>query len=194
MRKDCMMEGAFQMKGRRWHPEEDQLLKETVLKTIQNGGTQLKAFAEVGKKLNRTPGACGFRWNAVLRKNDPVSYQEAKRKRVYNHLEKRKELQIDTFEQVIQILQKVDQEWKQLNREVNRISQSVSQKKKEYQELQRENQSLRQAQLSLHAYRREVKERYQELLQMFTSLREQMVGTNKKREFPRIDAESEVDS
>lgn len=181
------------MKGRRWHPEEDQLLKETVLKTIQNGGTQLKAFAEVGKKLNRTPGACGFRWNAVLRQNDPIAYQEAKRKRVYNHLEKRRELRIHSLEQVIQILQKIDQEWKQLQRDVEQLRESVSQKEKEYQGLQRENQSLRQAQLSLQAYRKEVQERYQELLQMFTSFKEPLEAPEKK-EPSRIDAESEVDS
>lgn len=174
MRKDCLMEGVTCMKGRRWHQEEDQLLKDTVLQSIQNGGTQLEAFAEVGKKLDRTPGACGFRWNAVLRQNDPAAYREAKRKRVYAHLEKRKELQIDSFQQMIQMLEKVDQERRRLQREVRQLSQSVMQKRDAYQERKQENQALQAQQLTLHSYEKEVKERYHDLLKLFTRLKQQL--------------------
>ena len=52
-----------------WSPDEDLLLAEVVLRHIREGGTQLKAFEEVGKQLSRTPAACGFRWNSYLRKN-----------------------------------------------------------------------------------------------------------------------------
>ncbi|WP_117169813.1 RsfA family transcriptional regulator [Paraliobacillus sediminis] len=56
-----------------WSPDEDALLAETVLRYIRNGKTQLEAFKEVGKRLVRTPAACGFRWNASIRKQ----YQQA---------------------------------------------------------------------------------------------------------------------
>ena len=46
-----------------WTHDEDLLLAEIVLRHIREGGTQLAAFEEVGKKLTRTSAACGFRWN-----------------------------------------------------------------------------------------------------------------------------------
>lgn len=51
-----------------WTATDDDLLAETVLRHIRSGSTQLKAFEEAGKQLGRTPAACGFRWNGVLRK------------------------------------------------------------------------------------------------------------------------------
>ncbi|RPF56093.1 RsfA family transcriptional regulator [Aquisalibacillus elongatus] len=51
-----------------WTKDEDLLLAETVLRYIREGKTQMKAFEEVGNRLSRTPQACGFRWNANLRK------------------------------------------------------------------------------------------------------------------------------
>ncbi|MCL6617989.1 MAG: RsfA family transcriptional regulator, partial [Anoxybacillus ayderensis] len=51
-----------------WTEEEDMLLAETVLAFVREGGTQLRAFEEVGKKLSRTAAACGFRWNSLVRK------------------------------------------------------------------------------------------------------------------------------
>lgn len=162
------------MKGRRWRSEEDQLLKETVLKTIQNGGTQLKAFAEVGKKLGRTPGACGFRWNAVLRQMDPASYQEAKRKRVYRQLRKNREAQIDSFTQVTQVLEKIDNERNRLQSRVNKLKQMLLARKEDYRRLTKENEELQKQQLSLQSYREEVKERYKELLRLFQLLQPQI--------------------
>src|SRR5690625_1478648 len=51
-----------------WTSDEDVILVETVLRYIRDGKTQLEAFKEAGKKLSRTAAACGFRWNATLRK------------------------------------------------------------------------------------------------------------------------------
>ncbi|SDI66203.1 RsfA family transcriptional regulator [Natribacillus halophilus] len=56
-----------------WNEEEDLILAEVVLKHIREGSTQLKAFEEVGRRLERTSAACGFRWNATIRKK----YDEA---------------------------------------------------------------------------------------------------------------------
>ena len=53
----------------------------TVLQNIRNGGTQLTAFKEVAKLLNRTPAACGFRWNSYVRKQYQEEIQQAKQNR-----------------------------------------------------------------------------------------------------------------
>lgn len=181
------------MKGRRWRSEEDQLLKETVLRTIQNGGTQLKAFEEVGKKLGRTPGACGFRWNAVLRQMDPVSYQEAKRKRVYRQLKRNKELPIDSFAQVIQLLEKVEKDREKLKSRIEELKQNLLKKKEVYQRLKEENQELKKQQTSLHAYREEVKERYKELLRLFYRIQPQMKNDENLKRL-ETDVDTKIDS
>jgi prespore-specific regulator len=64
-----------------WTHEDDLLLAETVLRYIREGGTQLEAFEEVGDKLNRTAAACGFRWNAEVRKNFEQAINMAKKQR-----------------------------------------------------------------------------------------------------------------
>ncbi|MHA6251393.1 RsfA family transcriptional regulator [Oceanobacillus sp. CAU 1775] len=64
-----------------WTKEEDLLLAETVLQYIKNGKTQLEAFKSVANKLTRTPAACGFRWNATIRKQYEAGIQEAKEER-----------------------------------------------------------------------------------------------------------------
>lgn len=64
-----------------WSHEDDLLLAETVLRHIREGSTQLNAFEEVGDKLNRTSAACGFRWNAEIRKKYINAIDLAKRQR-----------------------------------------------------------------------------------------------------------------
>ncbi|MBM7701411.1 RsfA family transcriptional regulator [Metabacillus iocasae] len=64
-----------------WTHEDDVLLAETVLSYIRDGFTQLAAFDEVGDKLNRTSAACGFRWNAEVRKNYNHAISLAKKER-----------------------------------------------------------------------------------------------------------------
>jgi len=75
--------GVENMKVRQdaWSHEDDLLLAETVLRYIREGGTQLAAFEEVGDKLNRTSAACGFRWNAEVRRNYDQAISIAKRQR-----------------------------------------------------------------------------------------------------------------
>lgn len=64
-----------------WTKDEDVLLAETVLRYIREGKTQLEAFKEVAKKLSRTSAACGFRWNATIRKQYQSAIQFAKEAR-----------------------------------------------------------------------------------------------------------------
>lgn len=64
-----------------WSHEDDLLLAESVLRHIRDGSTQLRAFDEVGDILNRTSAACGFRWNAEVRKKYIQAVDLAKRQR-----------------------------------------------------------------------------------------------------------------
>ncbi|RSL31324.1 RsfA family transcriptional regulator [Salibacterium salarium] len=51
-----------------WSADDDIMLAEIVLRHVREGSTQLSAFQEAGQKLSRTAAACGFRWNACIRK------------------------------------------------------------------------------------------------------------------------------
>lgn len=64
-----------------WSHEDDLLLAETVLRHIREGSTQLDAFEEVGDRLNRTGAACGFRWNAIVRRKYESAIEIAKKQR-----------------------------------------------------------------------------------------------------------------
>ncbi len=70
-----------------WTEEEDQVLLKVVLSHIRNGSTQLKAFEEVAEKFNRTPSACGFRWNNNLRKLHEDEIKAAKKYRLKDQKE-----------------------------------------------------------------------------------------------------------
>ncbi|WP_285876670.1 RsfA family transcriptional regulator [Fictibacillus phosphorivorans] len=64
-----------------WTKDEDAILAEITLRHIREGSTQLVAFEEVGEKLSRTPAACGFRWNSLIRKQYEKAITEAKKVR-----------------------------------------------------------------------------------------------------------------
>lgn len=76
-------DGVDNMKTRQdaWSHEEDVLLAETVLQYIREGKTQLAAFEVVGRQLHRTAAACGFRWNAEVRKRYLEAIEQAKKQR-----------------------------------------------------------------------------------------------------------------
>jgi prespore-specific regulator len=64
-----------------WNSDEDMILAEVVLRHIREGSTQLEAFKEVAEQLSRTPAACGFRWNSLIRKNYQSAIEMAKKYR-----------------------------------------------------------------------------------------------------------------
>ncbi|GLO65894.1 MULTISPECIES: RsfA family transcriptional regulator [Oceanobacillus] len=64
-----------------WTEDEDKILADTVLRFIREGQTQLEAFKEVANTLSRTSAACGFRWNATIRKQHHQAIQNAKEQR-----------------------------------------------------------------------------------------------------------------
>lgn len=162
-----------EVKGRRWTTEEDQLLSELVLNTISQGGTQLTAFAEVGKKIGRTAGACGFRWNAVLRGQNPTSYSEAKKKRVYTQLEKKRKSKVETFSDAIDLLKHAEQIWMKKQSKITRLTQTIANTKQKVHDLKQENQSFHQEHNAVEWVQQEVKNRYEELLHLIEKLKQE---------------------
>jgi prespore-specific regulator len=186
------------MKGRRWTKEEDEILRGAVLKSIRSGETQLDAFAEIGKRLGRTLGACGFRWNAMLKHQDPHLYVEAKRTRVHQQIEKRKGNQIGLFSQMWSSLQQVEKGWKRLQQEVSLLKEKLMKLDELLNRLRAENRELTEEKNSYEWYQREVKAKYQELLHFLKhfqqdSLTDSVSAVHTERK-PGIHADTERDS
>jgi prespore-specific regulator len=158
------------VKGRRWTEEEDRLLKETVLEAIRLGGTQIEAFEKVGEKLNRTPGSCGFRWNAVVKQQDPHSFLEAKRARVAKQLRKNKEERCSSVDALIPMLKKLEQEEKSLKEHLNHLKDKRKKLDKRYRILKEENRGLREDRESYQWYQKEVKNKYRYLLNLLSDM------------------------
>lgn len=158
------------MKGRRWTAEEDRLLKENVLKAIQQGGSQVDAFRKVGQALNRTPGSCGFRWNAVLRKQDPDSYLEAKRRRVFNQLRKNRKGNLSSISALIPYIKQLEQEEKQLKKNIDQLKTEQRKQIQIYESVKEENRQLQEDRNSYAWYQQEVKNKYQHLLNLLADM------------------------
>ncbi|MFD1360239.1 RsfA family transcriptional regulator [Lentibacillus salinarum] len=97
-----------------WTEDEDNLLAETVLRHIREGKTQLEAFKEVAEQLSRTSAACGFRWNASIRKDYQAAIEGAKEDRKHNnrqktlvHEEPKTDYAGDTITATISLLEKI---------------------------------------------------------------------------------------
>lgn len=95
-----------------WTKEEDDILAKTVLDYIRNGKTQLDAFKDVAEQLQRTPAACGFRWNANIRKLYEEEIQLAKHERkgsVYQAVAVKHAEGADPLEAAISLLENMKQ-------------------------------------------------------------------------------------
>jgi prespore-specific regulator len=175
-----------------WTHEDDLLLAETVLRYIREGGTQLAAFEEVGDKLNRTAAACGFRWNAEIRKRyvEAIELAKKQRKERKRALENAKKLQRTeqnssqlisscllpapneiTLEQCIAFLQSLNEtdiQSQKLKEENNRLQ-------KENKELQQRNKELEQKLAHLMEQQETIQEDYQALIKIMDRARKMVL-------------------
>ncbi len=78
-----------------WTAEDDAKLADIILQHIREGSTQLAAFEEGAQFLKRTPAACGYRWNACVRKQFLEAIDFAKLARKEHREEQSKQQQPD---------------------------------------------------------------------------------------------------
>lgn len=138
-----------------WTPTDDERLSEIVLRHIRTGSTQLKAFEEAGNELGRTPAACGYRWNGVLRKDRRTAVEDAKqaRKSAQRSISAKATetspeahaitmTSADSMREVIQFLHTYDNQYQSLRTQVQQLE-------NERNELQTRLQELELAQVNL---------------------------------------------
>ncbi|OEF99283.1 precorrin-3B C(17)-methyltransferase [Vulcanibacillus modesticaldus] len=176
-----------------WSEDDDLLLAEVTLRHIREGSTQLAAFEEVGRKLNRTAAACGFRWNSLVRKKYEAAIQIAKAQRQKRGYQKTSnnifsettnnitnefsnelvtdlvdsELESITFDTIIRFLKKQ----KSLNKNFKKYEKEIEEKNKEIQQLREENKELRNKIKYLESDYKVVNEDYKALIQIIDRAR-----------------------
>ncbi|WP_044894685.1 RsfA family transcriptional regulator [Bacillus alveayuensis] len=182
------------MKARQdaWTPEDDLILAETVLRHIREGGTQLAAFEEVGDKLNRTAAACGFRWNAEVRKRyvEAVELAKKQRKERKRALENAKNHQgteqqtsqltsasllsapnTITLEQCIAFLQSLNK----TNNQSQKLKEENERLKKENEALQERTKQLEKKLAHLTEQQEAIQEDYQTLIKIMDRARKMVL-------------------
>lgn len=140
-----------------WTPEDDRKLAEIVLRHIREGSTQLNAFVESANLLGRTPAACGYRWNGVVRKHydDGIKEakmakkerlsirQQAKQRRVYGP-----DLEDPSIDGIIRALKNHEREYFNLQEKARHLEQRVQELESQLSELTVENNQLRSGDLT----------------------------------------------
>lgn len=109
-----------------WSAEEDNLLKELVLKKIEQGHTQISGFEEASILLGRSKQACAFRWNKNLRPqifkkeihvNMPISREVADSSSLQNHLQ----LAMESYDEMKQSYDEISSAYNLLKKDYEQL-------------------------------------------------------------------------
>jgi len=153
-----------------WTIEEDELLANTVLQYIREGNTQLNAFEEVGEKLNRTSAACGYRWNAELRKQYKDEIEAAKKER--NNRKKSSRPRVESspvqnlsIDDCITFLKSLSF---QKHQDLELLKNQNKELKMQYQELKSKNEELNKKFETLSKNQKRIQEEYQMIVQILS--------------------------
>ncbi|HSH24487.1 MAG TPA: RsfA family transcriptional regulator [Massilibacterium sp.] len=152
-----------------WSHNDDVLLGEVVLRHIREGSTQLKAFEEVGEKLNRTAAACGFRWNALIRKKYKTAIELAKQERKEY---KKKNKRIQPLP-----MKRASQGQEEQNEEITldsiiRYLRDMRPIEKRYVKLEKENEQLKERIVQLEEENQNLKTHYETLQNKYENMDE----------------------
>ncbi len=143
-----------------WTTEDDTKLADIILRHIREGSTQLAAFEEGAQTLKRTPAACGYRWNACVRKQFLEAIDFAKLERKEHREEQLKQQQPDqdaapdstptmvTWNAVMRFLRQYRRDFTALQARVKQLERDTESARGEVDKLRRDKVEL-QSQLRL---------------------------------------------
>lgn len=103
-----------------WTADDDEKLAEIVIQSVQNGKTQLEAFAEAAQLLNRTKQACGFRWNKTLRQQYGQMLNSV-RKRPKQLMRSHLKLALNSFDELTEAYNELEVKYRELQGEHEKI-------------------------------------------------------------------------
>lgn len=136
-----------------WTLEDDNRLAEIVLRHIREGSTQLNAFVEAANLLGRTPAACGYRWNGVVRRNYTDEIKQAKQEKksmsaMKGQFSRRRhwtpDLEDTTIDGIIRALKHHERLYYELLDRNRELQERVNLLQQELEQLQYENRQLRE--------------------------------------------------
>lgn len=183
-----------------WTEDDDLLLAEVTLRHVREGGTQLSAFEEVGRKLNRTAAACGFRWNSLVRKKYEAAIRIAKaqkQKRNYqksylNNIENisepeevsiiRSDEESLTYDSIINFLKRQKTYNSDVYKNSRKFEKVMDEKNKEIEQLKSENIVLKEKVNYIESDYKVVNEDYKALVQIIDRARKLAFLDNDKEE------------
>ncbi|MDR6227419.1 hypothetical protein [Desmospora profundinema] len=169
------------MRGRSWTEEEDQILTDEVLTSVRQGQSQLEAFERVGQRIGRTAGACGFRWNAVLRKREMRAFRNAKRERVAKQLNRRRSSG-DSLKGVIRSLREMDQLYREDRRKLDQLERLYRDKAFQLRSLREKHADLKNEWESFRDFQDEIKDRYASLVKLLEQARSSQLDMEEDEE------------
>lgn len=112
-----MIELTVKIRKDSWTSEEDNLLKELVLKKIDQGNTQLSAFQEASLQLGRSKQACAFRWNKNLRPAVMPKEVQIKENMDSSSLQNHLQLAMISYDEMKQSYEEITKAYEQLSKE-----------------------------------------------------------------------------
>jgi prespore-specific regulator len=170
-----------------WTEEDDRVLAEIILKHIAEGSTQLAAFEEASEKLGRTSAACGYRWNASVRKIYGSGIDIAKnQRRQTKNLEKkaiqdgknlpgnlgRGDMDADlSWNEVFRFLKVCRQGQTQMGEQLKKLENDLSVYEQEMKSIELENRRLRGELQQVTEEYQQIKTDYRTMLNIFERAR-----------------------
>lgn len=167
-----------------WTEEDDRVLAEIILRHISEGSTQLIAFEECAEKLGRTEAACGYRWNACVRKKYKAGIDIAKAQRkeikgkqkrgirdsVYSFTKEDPRADF-AWNEVLRFLKEQKQEHSLLVTRLRQFEKELEQKEKELQDMKSKKERFEADHRRLHTAYESVKEDYKTLVSIMERAR-----------------------
>lgn len=186
-----------------WTLEDDTLLADIILRHVRTGSTQLNAFREAGQLLGRTDSACGFRWNAVVRKQFAAEIEVAKAERRSHKMAQGQEVKPrEAFEieqddeagttelswnGVLQFLRSRKGETQSVTARVRQLERELQDKEEEIQQVLAENEQLRAELRTMVRNLSQVRQDYLALLQILDRARKEVyIGEPVTEEAPTL--------
>jgi prespore-specific regulator len=168
-----------------WTPDDDLVLAEITLRHIREGSTQLNAFEEVAEKLGRTPAACGFRWNSLVRKKYEAAIQIAKSQRQKRNKEKHAHARgrategnlnlgqdrLSSLDAIIRFLRQHKAEVVEMRKRQMDLEKEMEEQEEEIRRLSKENEEMRSQLNHVQTDYRVVNDDYKALIQIMDRAR-----------------------
>lgn len=116
-----------------WTTEEDNLLKDIILKRTEQGLTQISGFQEASVLLGRSKQACAFRWNKNLRPlliNKETTSKEIRSKEAISKdtpIENHMQLALDSYSDMKESYTQISQDYNLLKRDYEQLVNWVKQ-------------------------------------------------------------------